>query len=324
MRIALPPAISPSVLTGHDRSAPIVDLGGETMGTTWQLRFAAVPDVDPAQLRVAIAARLGTIIAEMSHWEAASLLSAFNRAPAGSWHRLPPDFAAVIAAALDIAEASGGAFDPTIGRIVAMRGFGPAPAVSPPDEAAVDRARADAGWHRLAYDRATRRLRQPGGVALDLSGIAKGYAVDAVAGLLEDFGIRHGLIEIGGELHGAGIRPDGDPWWVDLEDPPGAVLPPLRIALHGLAVATSGDYRRGAHTIDPRTGRSTAHGLTSVSVLHDRAMLADAWATALTVLGPDEGFALATERHLAARFLCRADGGISERITPALQAMIDG
>lgn len=324
MRIALPAAISLSVLDGHDRTARIVDLGGETMGTTWQVRAAATASFDSGALRTAIVARLGTIIAEMSHWEPASLLSAFNRAPAGSWHRLPPDFATVIAAALDIAARSGGAFDPTIGRIVAMRGFGAEPAMPPPDDAMIEFAREAAGWRRLAYDRETGRLRQPGGMALDLSGIAKGYAVDAVADLLRAAGIRHGLVEIGGELHGSGIRPDGDPWWVDLEDPPCVVLPPLRIALHDLSVATSGDYRRGGHTIDPRTGRSTAHGLASVSVVHPTAMLADAWATVLTVLGPDDGPALAEAEGIAARFVSRAGDTPAEHITPALQAMIDG
>lgn len=323
MRIALPPAVAPSVLAGYDRTAHIFALAGETMGTTWTVRFAAGGGLDPAALRTAITARLDDIVAEMSHWAADSHLSAFNRAPAGSWHILPRDFAAVIAAGLDVADRSAGAFDPTIGRIITLRGFGPEQISSPPDEAAIAAAHAAAGWRRLAFDHAAYRLRQPGGMSLDLSGIAKGYAVDAIANLFGAAGIRHWLVEIGGELRGDGIRPDGDPWWVDLEDPPGAALPRLRIALHGLAVATSGDYRRGAHTIDPRTGRSTTHGLTSVSVIHDTAMLADAWATALTVLGPDDGFALAARERLAARFLCRTSLGVEERLTPALAAMIE-
>jgi thiamine biosynthesis lipoprotein len=109
---------------------------------------------------------------------------------------------------------------------------------------------------------------------------------------------------------------------VDLEVPPGLALLPLRIALHGLAVATSGDYRRGAHTIDPRTGRSVAHGTVSVSVIHATALHADAWATALTVLGPERGMALAEREAIAARFLCVADGETREGITPALAAML--
>ena len=114
------------------------------------------------------------------------------------------------------------------------------------------------------------------------------------------------------------MRPDGDPWWVDLEDPPGVALPRLRIALHGIAVATSGDYRRGAHTLDPRTGRAIANGLRSVSVIHKSAMLADAWATALTVLGPVEGLEVAGREKIAARFV--AD---RETLTPTLLDMLE-
>lgn len=320
VRIAIP-QLSPAALRGHAQDAIVRDLAGETMGTSWRVRFAAPPACDPAPLRAAIVARLDGIVGEMSHWQPESRLSAFNRARAGQWIALPPDFATVVAAALDIARLTDGAFDPAIGRLVDLRGFGPAgPCAANP--AAIAAARAAAGWTRLAYDPAARRLRQPGGLSLDLSGIAKGHAVDAVAGLLGTAGLGHCLVEIGGELAGRGLRPDGDPWWVDLEDPPGAAPRPLRIALHEIAVATSGDYRRGGHTIDPRTGRSAGNGLVSVSVLHQSAMLADAWATALTVLGPAAGLALATHHAIAARLIV---GGAesAERITPALAAMID-
>jgi len=286
------------------------------MGTSWSVRFAAPSGREPAAIAAAIGDRLDGIIAEMSHWRSDSLVSAYNHAAPGSWIALPADFATVIEAALSVARLSGGAFDPTIGWIVALRGFGPDPALFSADEASITAARASAGWRRLRLE--DRQLLQPGGLALDLSGIAKGFAVDAVAELLAAHGIGHALVEIGGELAGRGVRPDGDPWWVDLENPPGTALPPLRIALHGLAVATSGDYRRGAHTIDPRTGRSAEGGLRSVSVIHHSAMLADAWATALTVLGPDEGLALASREGLAARLI-----GDDERLSPELLRMLE-
>lgn len=261
-------------------------------------------------------ARLDAINAEMSHWRQDSVISRFNRAGPGIWVELPADFAAVIDAALDIARRSEGAFDPAIGRIVDLRGFGPDPAARSEDAREIEAAWAAAGWHRLRWDRP--RLLQPGGLAIDLSGIAKGYAVDAVAEHLAEHGVGNALVEIGGELVGRGVRPDGDPWWVDLEDPPGVALPRLRIALHGLAVATSGDYRRGAHSIDPRSGRSIDNGVRSVSVLHKSAMLADAWATALTVLGVERGLALASQEALAARFVSDV-----ELLSPALAAMLD-
>ncbi|MCZ4343223.1 FAD:protein FMN transferase [Sphingomonadaceae bacterium G21617-S1] len=286
------------------------------MGTGWSIRIAMPAGCDLAALEAAILARLDGIVDEMSHWRPDSLISVYNRGEAGSWQALPPDFDRVMQAAIGIAHRSGGAFDPTVGHLVDLAGFGPDPARQDDDARRIDDARRAAGWERLRYREG--RLLQPGGIALDLSGIAKGHAVDAVADLLRERGIAHALVEIGGELAGRGMRPDGDPWWVDLEDPPGLALPPFRIALHGLAVATSGDYRRGAHTIDPRSGRSAITGVRSVSVIHQSAMLADAWATALTVLGSEEGLALATREHLAARIV--AD---REIISPALAELLE-
>jgi thiamine biosynthesis lipoprotein len=308
----------------RDPAASVVTLDGTSMGTSWQVRLAASYGFDPAPLHHAIKARLARIVAEMSHWEPDSLLSRFNRARAGHWATLPPDFAQVMATGLQIAAASNGAFDPTMGRLADLWGIGPVPAIAPPDATGIQHALAHSGWQRLAFDPAARRLRQPGGLSLDLSGIAKGHAVDAVAALVTEAGTAHALIEIGGELVGRGVRPDGDPWWVDLEVPPGLDLPPLRIALHGIAVATSGDYRRGAHTLDPRTGRPTSHGVHSVSVIAETAMEADAWATAFTVLGPDAGLALATRRQLAARMIVFDNGGTIELISPALATMLAG
>ncbi len=286
------------------------------MGTSWSVRFAAPSGCDASAVEAAIVARLEGINAQMSHWREDSVISRYNRAAPGTWIELPTDFAVVIDAALDIARRSQGAFDPAIGRIVDLRGFGPDPAGRSEDVREIEVARAGGGRRRLCWDRP--RLLQPGGLAIDLSGIAKGYAVDAIADHLGGHGIDHALVEIGGELVGRGVRPDGDPWWVDLEDPPGIALPRLRIALHGLAVATSGDYRRGAHSIDPASGRSIDNGIRSVSVIHKSAMLADAWATALTVLGIERGMALATQEALAARFV----SGV-ELLSPALTAMLD-
>ncbi len=322
MRIALPAMIDPAAVADRDPAAAIVDLDGETMGTTWHVRLAAPRGFDATTVRGAIDARLDGIVAEMSHWEPASLLSRFNRAAAGQWCALPPDFATVMAQGLAIAGITDGAFDPTIGSVVDLWGFGPRPVAAPPTSAEIEAALARSGWRRLAFEAGTRRLRQPGGLSLDLSGIAKGHAVDAVAGLLQARGIRHTLVEIGGELAGHGLRPDGEPWWVDLEAPPGADIPPLRIALHGLSVATSGNYRRGDHTIDPRTGRAAASGVIAASVIHSSALFADAWATALTVLGPAKGAALASRMGIAARIVTQGDAGVRETMTAPLAAML--
>ncbi len=321
MRIALPPTIDAAAFAVCDSGAVVLDLHGDTMGTTWSVRFAAPAGTDPSRLRQAIVARLAGLVAEMSHWAPDSLLCRFNRSAAGTWTILPPDFAQVIARGLAIAETTHGAFDPAIGRLVDIWGFGPVAVAAPPATFEIDAARTMSGWSRLSFAPVGAYLRQPGSVALDLSGIAKGHAVDAVADLLRDAGLANALVEIGGELVGRGIRPDGEPWWVDLESPPGLTLPPLRIALHGQAVATSGDYRRGAHTLDPRTGRPIDTGVVSASVIHQTALDADAWATALTVLGPD-GLDLARNHDIAARLVTEIDGATCEYLTPALAAML--
>lgn len=297
-----------------------MSIAGTALGTGWRVRFAGRSV--PAHLIGAIERRLGAIVAQMSQWDPQSLLSRFNRAPAGCWFTLPEDFAAVLGAALDIAGRTDGAFDPTHGRAAALLGFGAVAVDRPPTMTELDEAFAAAGWQRLAFDRASRRARQPGGLWLDLSGIAKGFAVDAVSHLLAEQGIGDALVEIGGELVGRGLRPDGQPWWVDIENPPGVVLPPLRIGLHDLSVATSGDYVRGAHTLDPRNGRPLGPLVMSASVVHGSAMLADAWATALTVLGPEAGIGVAAREDIAARLVIRSPDA-SERISPRLARMME-
>lgn len=319
MRIALPDRIDPASFARRDQHAPVVTLSGETMGTTWRVLYAR-RDVDAGSLRAAIVARLDAIVAEFSHWSPTSRLSRFNAAPAGSWHVVPPEFAAVVRTAIGIATASDGAFDPAIGALIDLWGFGPPGPMPAPPPAAIATARARSGIARLRWDEPTARLYQPGGVQLDLSGIAKGHAVDMVADLLAAHGIADALVEVGGELVGRGIRPDGEPWWVDLETPPGRAVLPLRLGLHELAVATSGNYRRGDHNLDPRTGRPADTAITALTVIADTAIAADAWATALLVAGPDAAAQLAAAHRLAVRWITPA----GERISSALRDMLDG
>jgi len=320
-RVLVPADIDPAgpALGGH-----LHLVQGQTMGTTWSVRFVGPADADLAARSRGIQAVLDAVVAEMSTWEAGSDLSRFNRAPAGHWQTLPPDCFEVLACGLDVARRSGGACDPTAGRLVDLWGFGPEgrhdqPGFQPPTEADVRAAREASGWTRLEIGAASRRVRQPGGLSLDFSGIAKGFGVDQVARHLLRLGVRDHLVEVGGELRGAGVKPDGSPWWVDLEVPPVVVasLEATRVALHGLSVATSGDYRRHydlegvrhAHTIDPRDGRPVRHGVMSVTVLHRDCLWADAWSTALTVLGADAGLPLADAEGLAAHWIERGAGG---------------
>lgn len=305
------------------------------MGTTWSARLVVQGTGALAEIERGIVREFDRVIAQMSTWAAGSDISRFNRAPAGTWHDVPDEFMTVLLAALDVAQQTSGAYDPTLGELVDLWGFGPAAVGGgAPNEEKLIAAAMRTGWQRVFVDGAGRRLLQPGGVQLDLSSIAKGFAVDQVAGYLLRAGIADFLVEIGGELRGAGVKPDGTPWWVLLEVPPvdGVELPPETIvALHGLSVATSGDYRRFreidgqrlAHTIDPRTGRPLASPPVSVTVIAKQCMMADAWATALTVLGPEAGLDLAERNGLAVRFVTQETGRLVSRLSSKMAAMLN-
>ncbi|BBK39507.1 FAD:protein FMN transferase [Allostella sp. ATCC 35155] len=306
----------------------LLALAGRSMGTTWQVRFCAGPGMTPRVVRDCVEGVLDRIVAEASGWEASSALCRFGSAPGGTRQTLPPGLFGVLQFAVELAAATGGACDPTLGAVTDLWGFGPSgPRDRPPPDAAVAAARAATGWRRLALDAADRSAFQPGGLRLDLSGIAKGWAVDQVGAALCELGVESHLVEIGGELRGRGIKPDGQPWWVALEPIPGDCGPETLIALHELAVATSGSYRRFfeadgrrfAHTIDPRTARPLAAPPLAVTVLHRDCMAADALATALTVLGVEAGLEHARRHGIAARFAL-PDG---DATSPAFDAMLD-
>ena len=310
-------------------STPVVHtLYGQTMGTRWRVDLCAPRNRPLQPLHASVQARLDTIVAQMSSWEPGSDLTRYNRAPAGSWQTLPDDFFRVIDCALEVAAASDGAFDPTVGALVSAWGFGAqARARAVPDDAALERARERSGWRRLRLDRDARALWQPGGLALDLSAIAKGYGVDAVVAALRANGIGAALVDVGGELRGYGRKPDGAPWRVLVESGELDEGVPCVVALDDAAIATSGPYWQRyevagiehSHTIDPRSGRPVADPPAAASVIAASAMLADAWSTALGVMGLDAGAAFAATTGLAARLLPRGVDA-DPRTSPAFQA----
>lgn len=304
------------------------------MGLEWSADIIAPPEVDVPALQSAVQGALDALVNEISHWEPGSALSRFNAAAPGAWFDVPPHLWAVLSRGLAVAAATDGAFDPTLGALVDLWGFGPSGAVdAPPSPERIAEGLSRSGWRRLEVDPAGRRIRQPGGLHLDLSGIGKGYGVDLVAETIAAAGVYDCLVEIGGELRGAGVKPDGSPWWVRIETPPDeAEGEGIMIALHGLAVATSGDYRRFLrhegrrlpHTLDARTGRPIETGVVSVTVIHRSAMEADVACTALSVLPAAEAMAYATAHDLAVVVLTREDDGrLSERISPAFGRMLD-
>lgn len=307
-------------------------IGGDTMGTTWSVRLVAALEADLHRLSSGVQRQLDAIVTQMSHWEADSDISRYNRAEPGSWHRLPPAFAQVMHASIGIAQASDGAFDPTLGALVDAWGFGPSRSRADTSPEHITRLRSGRGWQALAWqDDST--LLQPGGITLDLSAIAKGHAVDAVSDWLRHVGVAAALVEVGGELHGYGHKPDGTPWRVFVEAWAGDMdedVEPRILVLDDMAVATSGDrwHRREeagelhSHTLDPRTGAPCRDAPTAVTVVMCSAMLADGWATALGVLGCEAGFELACRQGIAARFIASAGQDHREQMTPAFIALL--
>ena len=319
----------------------IHDLFGQAMGTVWAVRAVLDGQTDAA-LQIGIEQQLEAVVVEMSHWLPHSNLVRFNQAAAGSWHALPDAFYEVLSYALRVAQDSCGAYDPTAGALIDLWGFGATgrydePGFVAPTAARVQTTLRKQGWQQLLLDPEQHRAYQPGGLCIDLSAVAKGYAVDRVSKYLSAIGVANHLVEVGGELRGVGVKPDAQPWWVALEQPPKTSKEPAEelaqcvIALHGLSVATSGDYRRYfdsnaarySHTIDPRSGEPIQHGLTSVTVIHSECMVADAISTALNVMGLQQGMAFAQTRAIPARFVQRTADGFTEHLTPAFLKLME-
>ena len=320
-------------------SALIWDFAGESMGTSWSVRLVPPEGAERETFQSAIDDELARIISLFSHWDPRSELARFNAAPEGFWAVSEP-FWLLLNEAMNIADDTDGAVDPTLGALVDLWGFGPpgprplngfGDAPSLPFEEEIETALNVSGWGRLRLNRDRRAVQQIGGLKLDLSGIAKGHAVDRVSDGLTELGAVHHMVEIGGELRGRGVKPDMHPWWVELQQGPGAPGPRTVVALFDLAVATSGDWIRSfeawgqtySHTLNGRTGRPIDNGVASVTVLAETAMYADAMATALTVMGPEEGPAFATAMKIAAAFVVRGEDGLTEIVTPAFTAMTE-
>lgn len=316
----------------------VTTLHGPTMGTTWTVKLVVPPDADAGELERGIQHEVDRVVAQMSTYEADSDLSRFNRAPAGTWQVLPPEFFGVLDHALALARDSGGAYDPTVGPLVDLWGFGAGRREHAiPAAADIAAARARLGWDRIRLDGEQRRALQPGGVSVDLSAIAKGFGTDQVARYLDRSGVPDYLVDISGELRAHGSRPRGEPWVVAIEKPGAAAGAVERsdqvwrvLALKDRAIATSGDYRHFfedagrsySHHIDPRTGWPVEHRIASVTTVATDCMQADATGTTVMVLGPDAGLAFAERRGLAVLVLVHDGDRLVERMTPAFAALL--
>lgn len=322
------------LLGGCSRAPEPITLSGSTMGTYWTVRLAALPaDVAADDLRGGIEAVLEQVNAEMSTYRDDSVISAFNAAQAGETVDLPAGFAAVLSEALYWAEATGGAFDPTVGPLVDLWGFGPAGAIEVrPEPGVIARKKERVGWERVAKQSSPARIEQPGGIRLDLSGIAKGWGVDQVADYLQSTGVENFLIDIGGDLRVEGERPDGRGWRVAIERPQSGQRDVHSIIeTRAAAIATSGDYRNFieldgrhfSHLINPVTGYPIDHETVSVTVASPTCTTADALATALHIMPLEAAWSFAIDRNLAVFWLSVQDDEVIERATPGFLRLLE-
>lgn len=301
-------------------------LGGPTMGSRWSVLIDDY-GADP-RLQARFQSAVDKVEAQMSTWKPDSALMRLNAAPLDTWVPLPDQLMTVLDAGLAISRQTGGAFELNVGDAVRAWGFGP-------DAIDLGAIRAASGTGRvpaseaLDMDRANGRARKSAPVALDLSGIAKGYGVDRLAETAAQLGLTHALCTIDGEVRAIGTRATGRPWAVGIEMPDDtATGHHSMLALEDMAVATSGDYRhfvtvgttRLSHTIDPLRGAPLVTSPASVTVLSRSCMLADAMATALMVMGDGPGADFATDHAISVLFLRRSPNGTIATGTGAFAA----
>jgi len=314
-------------------AATAVTFGGRTMGTTYRVVLGPSGSAaDLHALQQSVDSLLLAINTSMSTYDPQSELSRFNAFADTTPVAISAAFRSVVQQALDVYAASDGHFDVTVGPLVDAWGFGAAQrAPDPPSRAMLDSLRAFVGSDKLWLDEQG-LSKSDARVRVDLSAIAKGFAVDQVSVMLTARGLPEHLVEIGGELRGRGLNVRGEPFRVGIEEPdPDRITVRLAVALDDRSLASSGNYRnfyevdgvRYAHTIDPRTGAPVRHTLLAVSVLHVECSLADAWATALMAAGADKAWSLAQANGLDVLLLIDGgDGRVGERLTAGFQRAV--
>lgn len=309
----------------------LATLSGPTMGTHFRILIPD-PNGTAESLNVTSAEVLAEVDQLMSTYRVDSEVSRINASEALSPVQISAPTRMVIDEARRVGDLTSGAFDITIGPLVELWGFGASgrpTAVPHPGLVSKSAGRVGLEALRTVQDTAWKKRSD---LAIDLSGIAKGYAVDRLAAMLDAEGIPAYLIDVGGELRARGHRPDGKPWKVGIERPSRGQRAIHRvIALEGQSIATSGDYRNFfvqdgesyAHVLDPRTAQPVTHSLASVTVIARDAMMADALSTALMVMGPDEGLSFADRNDVAAFFIVRDGNDLVDRHAPAFATLTE-
>ena len=310
-------------------------LGGRIFGTTWSATYQHAPDDLSAEaVKTEIESAFELVNQSMNHYDPESLISDFNQLPPGEPIEVDWDFAYVLTAALALGEATGGAYDVSVSALSDLWGFGPNGPTRLPTQGEIDVALSQVGASQLEWQPETRTLaKRVPNLKLDFSSLAKGYAVDLAADALDELGLEHYMLEVGGEVRVRGQSPRGGDWRIAVERPDptarGSVQTALSVSDTG--IATSGDYRnffesegrRYSHLIDPQRGYPIQHDVVSVTVVHGSAMMADAWATALIVLGSEKAMVLAEERRLAVYLLKRSGDRIEALSSASMAQWLD-
>lgn len=310
------------------------EIAGPVFGTQYHINVVLQEDPDRLEnLAAGIEEVLEEVDASMSTWRNDSELSRFNRLEDQSkWTGISAPLHEVLATAMEVSDLTGGAFDVTVGPVVNLWGFGPdaRPEQVPTDAELLSRLEA-IGYDKLELRDEPPALRASPNQYVDLSAIAKGYGVDAVARFLQSEGVSAYLVEVGGEVRVSGRKPGGEAWRLAIEEPVSQQRQINRVVvLEDQAMATSGDYRnyyesegrRFSHTIDPKSGEPIRHNLASVSVIADDCMTADALATAFNVMGFEQAKDLATRENIAAYFIVRGEDGFETDSTPAFSSFL--
>lgn len=315
-----------ALLSGCDNGPEIIEISGKKFGTSYRLTVIADQPA-PIDLVDQIESELDKIDSSMSTYKTDSEINLFNSLGANISFDVSKHFASVVKISKNVWQGSGGAFDPTIGPLVDLWGFGPDVKNDQiPHESDVALAMEFVGLDAISLDESIvgTTISKSRAVRLDLSAVAKGYAVDVLANLLESSALTDYLIEIGGETRVGGYNAQGQPWRLAIEKPGDLGGIAYIVSMVDGAIATSGDYRnyfeldgrRYSHTIDPGTGHPVIHNLASVSVIADTCAEADAWATAMMVLGDKSGLALANALDLPV-FMVVKDGQAFQFINSA-------
>lgn len=312
--------VMPLALAACYNRQQVIEFVGQTMGTTYKVvAVDDTNDVDANEAQTHVAAALTEVNRSMSNWDRSSEISRLNDAPAGATTPMSADLSQVMTASADVNAASLGRFDTTMGPLIELWGFGSPRQRGLPSDAAISQAQAKSGHANslILSDGSVQKTRSDAQVYL--AGIGKGYGADRVGRALEELGLTDYLVEIGGDLYASGRNPEGLPWQIGIESPD-----PSQRGLAGVVgisnkgLASSGDYRnyfeadgqRFSHLIDPVTGRPVDHNTASATVLAESAMLADAWSTAMLILGRERGLEVAAEHNIAVQFVDRLAEGV--------------